>query len=69
MTEPVAEAVEYETLTFNPGNASLRNTPLQPYQGTPTRETDLAWWHLYDGMEATNFESSTCLTEQLDLWF
>ena len=46
--EPVAEAIEYETIIFNPGNASIRDTPLQPYTGS-TFETDLAWWHLFDG--------------------
>ena len=48
-TEPVAEAIEYETVKFNSGDASLTESLLQQYTNLSKMETDLAWWHLYDG--------------------
>ena len=48
-TEPVAEAIEYETVTFNPGNASLGDSLSHEYTKPSKMETNLAWWHLYDG--------------------
>jgi hypothetical protein len=54
----VAEAIEYETVVFKVSGGGTREHPITPYEGPPTPEKDMRWYHLMDGRKLNTFELS-----------
>jgi hypothetical protein len=59
-TAPVAEAIEYTTVTFDVSGGGTRENPITPFEGPPTPEKDMKWWELANGMCAHLSSGTIC---------